>query len=69
MNEDKTKYLVIPRRIIKKQNIEVNIPLSKWIVDNLKYLCVNINAKYMHNEMNLMISTGSRSYIAISRYY
>lgn len=49
MNENKTKYLVITRHIVKKTALTVG-PYAFEQVDEFKYLRVNINSKNnMHN--------------------
>lgn len=55
INKDKTKYLVMSRRMTNKQNIDIS-QYSFEQVNNFKYLGVNINAnKKMYNKINLWI--------------
>jgi len=44
INEDKTKYIIMSRRLINKQNLNIGQYTFEQ-VDNFKYLGVNLNGK------------------------
>ena len=65
VNEGKTKYMVVLRRSLNIDYIEVDIYKFEK-VDNFKYLGVNINNKNdMHIEINERITSGNRCYFSI----
>lgn len=69
INEDKTKYMIMTRRLINKQNLNIGQYTFEQ-VDNFKYLGVNINANNnIHNEINLRLMAANRSYFAMNKMF
>lgn len=56
IKEDKTKKLVVSKRIINKQDIDIG-RYAVERVNNLEHLGVNTNFNYnMHNQINLRLT-------------
>ncbi|KAL4084416.1 hypothetical protein QTP88_028238 [Uroleucon formosanum] len=69
INEDKTKYMIMTRRLINKQNLNIGQYTFEQL-DNFIYLGVNINANNnMQNEINLRLAAANRSYFAMNKMF
>lgn len=69
ISEDKTKYMLMARRFINIQNLNIG-QFSFVLMDNYKNLGVNINANNsMHNEISLIIAVENRGYFAMNRVF
>jgi hypothetical protein len=61
INEKKSKYLIMSRKVVKKSNLKVG-PYYFEHVENFKYPGANINEKNnMHNEIQIKIKCGKPS--------
>jgi len=62
VNEIKTKYMIVTRKLTVMQSLRVGIYLFEQ-VDDFKYLGVNINQRNdMHNEVKLRLVLANRGY-------
>ncbi|KAL4113957.1 hypothetical protein QTP88_017503 [Uroleucon formosanum] len=69
VNEAKTKYMVMSRQVILKNNMKI-IGYSFKKVEDFKYLGVNINKKNnMHNEIKIRMCVANRSYYAMKEMF
>jgi len=69
INGNKTKYMIMTRHLINKQNLNIDQYTFEQ-VDNFKYLGVNINANNnMHNEIHLRLAAANRSYFAMNKMF
>jgi len=67
INENKTKYLVIPRYTVKKRALKIG-PYAFEQVDEFKYLEINNNTKNnMHNEIQLRINNTNKAFFAMNK--
>jgi len=67
INEAKTKYMLMTRHTLVKNNLTVGLYTFEQ-VDDFKYLGVNINYKNdMHNEIKLRINSANRAYFLMNK--